>query len=185
LAFFDHNPTKIRFGASAFVQHPRRFSLDGGGRIRHATIIEVAAKTVALSARPRCHLYAFRGCGARSKPRSGQISRAIVCGRLRDMSSQPTRSCQGPLSSHALPFPAKALRKQFERSLGAHFLSRVHRKSATRPITSCRGQTVASDSDTSVLDPSAPPSAATLSRRSARRKVRHPMSPFGPEPEIG
>jgi hypothetical protein len=79
------------------------------------------------------------------------------------MSSQRTWSCQGPLPSHALPVPAKALREQFERRLGAHFLFGVRRQSTTQPIAGWRGEFVVScDWDTSVLDPSTYAGAATL-----------------------
>jgi hypothetical protein len=79
------------------------------------------------------------------------------------MSSQPTWSCQGPLPSHALPVPARALREQFERRLGAHFLFGVRRQSTTQPIAGWRGEFVVSyDWDTSVLDPSTYAGAATL-----------------------
>src|ERR1700737_559123 len=72
------------------------------------------------------------------------------------MSSQRTRSCQGPLQSHALLVLTKALREQFELGLGAHLLSGVRRWCTARPIASRRGETVAScDSHITVLDPSA------------------------------
>jgi hypothetical protein len=69
------------------------------------------------------------------------------------MSSQRTRSCSGPLPSHPLLVPARPLHEQFERGLGARFLSSICRWSTKRPIASCR--VAFCDQDTSVLDPSA------------------------------
>ena len=68
LTFFDHKAVMARAGTSAFVQRANRF-FGGEGRLRRATIIEarVAAKTAALSARPRSHLFAHRRCGTGSE----------------------------------------------------------------------------------------------------------------------
>src|SRR4030081_4054708 len=60
------------------------------------------------------------------------------------MSSQRTRSCQGPLSSHALLVPARALREQFQLGLGARLLSGIRRQRATGAIAERRGKAVAS-----------------------------------------
>src|SRR5260370_3368480 len=89
------------------------------------------------------------------------------------MSSQRTRSCQGPLQSHALLVLTEALREQFELGLGAHLLSGVRRWCTARPIASRRGEAVAScDSHITVLDPSARLGAGALGRTGARPKHR-------------
>jgi hypothetical protein len=79
LTFFDHN--QLTWGRSAFVQQVRGCCFSGEGRLRAAIIeVHVAAKTVALSARPRSHSCVHRHCGTRSESRSGQIGPAVVCG---------------------------------------------------------------------------------------------------------
>jgi hypothetical protein len=113
LTFFGHNLLRVR-GWERFCC--------GEGRLGHAS-----SETVAQPTRRWRNVRADRRWGARSESRSGQTGPQAVCGRLRDMSSQRTRSCQGPLQAYAVLFPAKALRDQFELGLGAHLLSGVRR----------------------------------------------------------
>jgi hypothetical protein len=140
----------------------------GEGRLGHAN-----SETVAQPTRRWRNVRANQRWGARSKSRSGQTGPQAVCGRLRDMPSQRTRSCQGPLQTYALPVPAKALRDQFEFGLGAHLLSGVRRYSTARPVASRRGEAVVSgDAHFAVLDPSARVGAGAVGRR-GRDQPKH------------
>ena len=108
-------------------------------RLRAAiTKIHVAAKTATPSARSRRGLCAGRFGRSCPESRSGQIGDAVVCGQLRDVSSQRARSRQGTLACRAIPVPAAALRDQFEHRRGARFLSGRRRHQAKRPITDKR-----------------------------------------------
>ena len=119
LTFFGHNLLRVGVGNAGIRQG--RFCC-GEGRPGHAS-----SETVAQPTRRWRDVRADRRWGARSESRSGQTGPQAVCGRLRDMSSQRTRSCQGPLQTYAVLFSAKALRDQFKLGLGAHLLSGVSR----------------------------------------------------------
>ena len=117
----------------------------------------------ARSARAWCDGCADRWSGPRPEYRSGQIGRQAVCRRLRDLSSQPTRSCQGPLQTDALFVLAKALREQFDFGLGAQLLSGVRRWRKARQIAIRRGEAVVSrGSQVTVLNASTRVGAGTL-----------------------
>src|ERR1700730_610343 len=155
LTFFDHKPAQGTGSGTAFAGHDEDDCVAEG---RHAGSVgtDVAAEIVAQSTRPQRDFGADRRRGPRPESRSGQTGRHAVCGWLRDLSSQRTRSCQGPLQSYALPVPATALREQFELGLGADLLSGVRRKCTARPVASRRGEAVAScDSHITLPDPSA------------------------------
>src|ERR1700751_653491 len=86
------------------------------------------------------------------------------------MSSQRTRSRQGSLQAHALSVLATALRKQFERSLGAGVLSGVRRQRSATRSPSSRGETVAlRDRRIRAFAASAHAGAETLERRGRKR----------------
>jgi hypothetical protein len=118
--------------------------LSGEGRLRAAiTKIHVAAKTATPSARSRRGLCAGRFGRSCPESRSGQIGDAVVCGQLRDLSSQRARSRQRALPYSAIPVPAGALRDQFEHGRGTGFLSGLGRRPTKRPIAGDRDKAAA------------------------------------------
>ena len=144
-----------------------RQSSCGKGRLRHASSIgiDVAAELPAWPARACRPCRVDRPSGASPESRSGQASPPNVCGWLCDVSSQRTRSCQGPLPPHAISVPATALRDQFELGLGAHLLSGVRRWYQARPIASRHGDLVAScRQHITVRDPSTRAGAGALAQ---------------------
>ena len=100
--------------------------------------IEFAAGTGARSGCPWLPRCADRRRRKRTKSRSGQIGRQVVCRQLRVVSSQPTRSRQGPFQTHVAPVPERALREQRGLGLGARLLPRVCRQQPARPVASRR-----------------------------------------------
>ena len=70
--------------------------------------------------------------GRRAESRPGQTGAKTVCRKLRILPSQPARSCQGPLSPHALSVSAKTLFQRFQFGLGADVLSGIHRQRKAR-----------------------------------------------------
>jgi hypothetical protein len=160
LTFFGHNLLRVR----GWERRP----LTRAVLLRRRATRHASSETVAQPTRRWRNVRADRRWGARSESRSGQTGAQAVCGRLRDMSSQRTRSCQGPLQTYAVLFPAKALRDQFELGLGADLLSGVRRQSTARPIASRRGEAaVRGDAHITVLDPSARVGAGTVGRSGA------------------
>ena len=140
-------------------------SVAAKGGLRHASSIgiDVAAEIPAWPTRSCRPCRADLRSGASPESRSGQTSRPDVCGWLCDVSSQRTRSCQGPLPPHAISVRATALRDQLELGLGAHLLPGVRRWHQAWPIASRHGELVAScRPHIAVHDPSARAGAGAL-----------------------
>ena len=122
----------LRLPSSAFFPEPPRAAhpLPCTGKT------DVANESALRSARSCLDRRDGRIGGRRAESRPGQTGAKTVCRKLRILPSQPARSCQGPLSPHALSVSAKTLFQRFQFGLGADVLSGIDRQWKAR-----RGET--------------------------------------------
>ena len=113
------------------------------------------------------------GCCAKS--RSGQTGAKTVCRKLRILPSQPARSCQGPLSPHALSVSAKTLFQRFQFGLGADVLSGIDRQRKAR-----RGE-AAGGKHRAVIVASAGAGAGAIGAQRARSRLAHRYAAKSPQ----
>ena len=118
----------LRLPSSAFFLEPPRAAhpLPCTGKT------DVANESALRSARSCRDRRDGRIGGRRAESRPGQTGAKTVCRKLRILPSQPARSCQGPLSPHALSVSAKTLFQRFQFGLGADVLSGIDRQRKAR-----------------------------------------------------
>jgi hypothetical protein len=113
--------------------------------------------------------------GRRAESRPGQTGAKTVCRKLRILPSQPARSCQGPLSPHALSVSAKTLFQRFQFGLGADVLSGIDRQRKAR-----RGE-AAGGKHRAVIVASAGAGAGAIGAQRARSRLAHRYAAKSPQ----